>query len=107
MPQEEPTCKVREKPAPYNCKSRPLGPKADPPQTSARAITMHRQNLTLSDWLVVFQFIDEHPNVSQSQVVLHFKTRREGAFFFTQSTLSRKPSSHVVTLLQVSRVTYA
>ena len=90
MPREEPTRKVREKPAPYNRKSRPLGPKADTPRTSAKAITTHRQNLTLSDWLVVFQFIDEHPNVSQSQVVLHFKTRQEGALFFTQSTLSRK-----------------
>ena len=104
MPREEPTRKVREKPAPYNHKSRPLGPKADTPKTSARAITMH---LTLSNWLVVFQFIDEHPNVSQSQVVLHFKTRKEGALFFTQSTFSRKLSSHVVTLLQVSQVTYA
>ena len=36
-------------------------PRKDTPKTSARTITTARwQNLTLSDWLVVFQFIDEH-----------------------------------------------
>jgi len=41
-------------------------------------------------WFVVFQFIDEHPNILQYQVIEHFKTHREGALIFTQSTLSRK-----------------
>ncbi|KAI9447007.1 hypothetical protein BJY52DRAFT_1093110, partial [Lactarius psammicola] len=83
--------KVCEKPAPYNRKKRPPAPNKDTPKTSARPITTHhRQNLTLSDWFIVFQFIDDHPNILQSQVVEHFKTRREGALVFTQSTLSRK-----------------
>jgi hypothetical protein len=92
MPREEPTRKVRGKPTPYNHKKRPSASKKDTPKTSATAITTtHRQkNLTLSDWLLVFQYIDEHPNILQSQVVEHFKTRRAGALFFTQSTLSRK-----------------
>ncbi|KAI9453297.1 hypothetical protein BJY52DRAFT_1418319 [Lactarius psammicola] len=88
---DEPTRKVHEKPAPYNCKKRPPAPNKDTPKTSARPITTHHwQNLTLSDWFIVFQFIDDHPNILQSQVVEHFKTRREGALVFTQSTLSRK-----------------
>jgi uncharacterized protein YecA (UPF0149 family) len=92
MPQEEPMHKVHEKPAPYSHKQGPSAQTADTPKTSARAIatTHHWQNLTLSDWLIVFQFIDEHPNIFQSQVVEHFKTHREGALFFTQSTLAQK-----------------
>ncbi|KAN0134130.1 hypothetical protein V8E53_008067 [Lactarius tabidus] len=92
MPREEPMHKVCEKLAPYSHKQGPSAQTADTPKTSARAIatTHHQQNLTLSDWLIVSQFIDEHPNIFQSQVVEHFKTHREGALFFTQSTLSRK-----------------
>ena len=118
MPREEPPRKVCEKPAPYNCKSRPLGPKADTPQTSARAITMHRQNLTLSDWLVVFQFIDEHPNVSQSQVVLHFKTHKEGALFFnpvntfSKAVISRRDTvtsvtSHICVTVTITNISHS
>src|SRR6266702_2354557 len=54
MPQDEPTCKVREKPAPYNCKKRPSAPRKDTPKTSARPITTHhQQNLTMSKFFLV------------------------------------------------------
>ncbi|KAG1887182.1 hypothetical protein F4604DRAFT_1720679 [Suillus subluteus] len=62
------------------------------PVTSAQPATVHtaRQNLTLSDWLTVFAYVDAHPTVSQSDIVNHFKNLQTGAFIFTQSTLSRK-----------------
>ena len=44
----------------------------------------------LQDWLIVFSFIDNHPDMPQSEVVEHFKTQHEGALVFTQSTLSRR-----------------
>ena len=63
----------------------------DTPKTSAKSsAARHRENLTLADWLTVFKFIDEHPGISQAQVVNHFKTCKDGALIFTQPTLSRK-----------------
>ena len=38
----------------------------------------------------VFKFIDDHPHLSQGEVVAHFKNRKDGALPFDQSTLSRK-----------------
>jgi hypothetical protein len=92
MPREEHTRKVCEKPAPYDRKKRPPAPRKDTPRTSTKVVTAthHRQNLTLADWFLVFKFMDEHPDIVQSQVVEHFKTCQDGALLFTQSTLSRK-----------------
>ena len=53
-------------------------------------VAQHHENLTHTDWLTVFKFIDDHPGIKQTQVVRHFKTRKEGALIFTQPTLSRK-----------------
>ena len=47
-----------------------------------------RNNLTLSDWLTVFAYIDNHPHELQEAIVNHFQTQVEGALFFDQSTLS-------------------
>ena len=97
MPKEVCTRKVRKKPAPYLREKKPSTPKKDLPKTSASVkstIAQHRENLTLADWLTVFKFIDDHPGIKQMQVVRHFKSRKEGALIFTQSTLSRKLEQH-------------
>lgn len=82
--------KPRPKPAPYARKPRQK-PLKDAPATSAKQQnSSSRENLTLHDWLTVFAYIDEHPTVSQVDVVEHFATQHTGALVFTQSTLSRK-----------------
>ncbi|GJE99376.1 DDE-domain-containing protein [Phanerochaete sordida] len=64
------------------------------PRTSAVKAPQHaRSNLTLHDWLTVVQYADKHLNLTQLQVVKYFRTRKEGALAFTQSTLSRHMSS--------------
>ncbi|KAF8263657.1 hypothetical protein EI94DRAFT_1875459, partial [Lactarius quietus] len=65
--------------------------KKDASKSSAKSsVTQSRENLTLADWFTVFKFIDEHPQIPQTQVVNHFKTCKDGALIFTQPTLSRK-----------------
>ncbi|KAG0693234.1 hypothetical protein DFH29DRAFT_965098, partial [Suillus ampliporus] len=71
-------CQPRPNPAPYKRK-----PKT-PHQKDGR------KNLTLTDWLVVFAYIDEHPDLPQDHIVQHFKTRKEGMLGFTQATLERR-----------------
>ncbi|KIJ26725.1 hypothetical protein M422DRAFT_272186 [Sphaerobolus stellatus SS14] len=87
--------KVRTDIAPYNHTKKTGRPsKKDVPKSSAiQPAQKGRKNLTLHDWLTVFQWIDEHPNVNQSKIVEHFATLQEGALIFTQSTLSRKLQS--------------
>jgi hypothetical protein len=84
--------KPRDKPAPYQ--REPKKPKVkDAPATSAHPTASHtslRQNLTLSDWLTVFAYIDAHQAMPQCDIVNHFKSLQSGALIFTQSTLSRK-----------------
>lgn len=84
--------KPRNKPAPYASKPGPKGKRANEQHstTSAKVLDTKRDNLTLQDWLTVFSFVDHHPDLGQSAVVAHFKSRAEGALVFTQSTLSRK-----------------
>lgn len=61
------------------------------PRTSAQLPkTSSRQNLTLSDWMTVYSYVDLYPNVSQADIVRHFSTLATGALVFDQSTLSRK-----------------
>jgi Tc5 transposase DNA-binding domain len=88
MPKTEATRKPREKPAPYQRK--PKKDKTNVSKTSAKpAQQTTRQNLTLSDWLTVLKYVDEHPGVPQGDIVDHFKTRIDGALHFSQSALSR------------------
>ena len=49
-----------------------------------------RENLMLQNWLEIFDFIDKHPDMSQSEVVVHFVTRLKSPMIFTQATLSRR-----------------
>ena len=61
------------------------------PRTSAQLPkTSSRQNLTLSDWMDVYSYVDSHPNASQADIVRHFSTLATGALVFDQSTLSCK-----------------
>ncbi|KIK76168.1 hypothetical protein PAXRUDRAFT_170719, partial [Paxillus rubicundulus Ve08.2h10] len=52
------------------------------------------QNLTLTDWLLIYAYIDSHPDVSQAGIVEHFQTRHKVVLIFNQSTLSHKLQEH-------------
>ena len=94
MPAEpQPTHKPREKPAPYQ--QQPKVPvHKDVPRTAAKpAQTTQRENLTGHDWMTVYAYVDEHPGVSQGEIVRHFASKMCGALIFTQSTLLRKLKS--------------
>jgi len=65
--------------------------KGDMPRTSAQLPkASSHQNLTLSDWLIVYSYVDSHPDVPQADIVQHFGSLPTGALVFTQSTLSQK-----------------
>ena len=50
-----------------------------------------RENLTLSDWMAVYAYVDTLPQpINQGKVVKYFATRPEGPLLFSQPTLSRK-----------------
>jgi hypothetical protein len=85
----EPKRKPCTKPGPYKPRERHKEPK-DAPMTSAFQPTLTRDNLTLRDWMTVFAYIDNHPDIGQAQVVQYFGTKQKDALRFTQSTLSRK-----------------
>ncbi|KAG6896097.1 hypothetical protein C0992_010348, partial [Termitomyces sp. T32_za158] len=90
MPKSPLHRKPREKPQPYAHKPQ-ASSKKDAPKTSAKpAQKKHRDNLTLHDWLTVFNFVDEHPTLSQSDICNHFSSKLDGALVFSQSALSRK-----------------
>jgi hypothetical protein len=82
--------KPREKPQPYTRKPQAKVDK-NAPTTSAKSTNLKegRENLTLHDWLTVFNFIDAHPDLPQADIVQHFKTCKKGALLFSQSALSR------------------
>ena len=87
----EPSRKPRPKPGPYNQPQKQAKQSQDTPKTSAKSLEKSaRENLTLHDWITVFAFIDSHRDISQANVVSHFRTQQEGALLFTQSTLSQK-----------------
>jgi len=86
----EPRRKPREKPGPYKRQTKPGVPKATPASSAIIRKQIKRDNLTLHDWMVVFAFIDDHPDMGQAAVVEHFASKIDGALIFTQSTLSRK-----------------
>lgn len=61
------------------------------PKVLAKPLEVNRrENLTLHDWLLVFNFIDTHPAMPQVDVVKHFEAKKDEALIFTQSMLSRK-----------------
>lgn len=85
------TRKPRNVAKPYSRNPKPKqskSSKAATPRTSAKDI-VGRENLTHGDWLVVFDYIHDHPNAKQEEIVEHFATLQKGALFFTQGTLSR------------------
>ena len=72
------------------------GPYTQPSTLSAATANLKktsRENLTLQDWLDVFQFIDTHPGMSQGNIVKYFTTHPDHPLKFNQSTLSRKVKS--------------
>jgi hypothetical protein len=71
-------------------KPRKAAPKDAPATSTVPLLPAKRKNLTLHDWLTVFNYMDKHKDMSQNEVVEHFRTRREGALLFTQATLSRR-----------------
>jgi len=87
---KEPTRKPRQKPTPYVRKPKQVVDK-NTPKTSATmpVVKKGRENLTLADWLSVFVFIDDHPLLSQEEVVRYFGEKKHGALTFSQSALSR------------------
>ncbi|KIK22667.1 hypothetical protein PISMIDRAFT_102181, partial [Pisolithus microcarpus 441] len=52
-------------------------------------------NLTLSDWMTVYSYVDSHPDASQVDIVWHFSSLAIGALLFDQSTLSQKLCDHL------------
>ncbi|KAG2076031.1 hypothetical protein BDR04DRAFT_1090856 [Suillus decipiens] len=61
-------CKPRDKPTACN---RPVKQQKIITKDTARTSALSpecssRQNLTLSDWMTVYSFIDSHPNVTQA-----------------------------------------
>ena len=65
------------------------------PRTSAQLPkALSHQNLTLSDWLIVYSYVDSHPDASQADIVQHFGSLTTAALVFTQSTLSQKLHNH-------------
>ncbi|PVF93686.1 hypothetical protein CPB86DRAFT_683040, partial [Serendipita vermifera] len=62
----------------------------DAPKTSAQPLEPDApENLTLYDWMTVFEYIDKQKKpINQQEIANHFKSRPEGALSFTQPTLS-------------------
>src|SRR5215510_3367577 len=85
----QPVQKPRDRPKPYAQKPKAVISK-NPQKTSAKSLHPKKhENLTLHDWTTVFAFVDEHPDLSQDDIVRHFASKKDGALIFTQSTLSR------------------
>ena len=87
MPREERKRKRQKQPVQdyTQCRKRVSSPSTTPIQKTKR------ENLTLSDWMTVYAYVDTLPQpFNQGDVVKHFATRPERALLFTQPTLSRK-----------------
>ena len=83
--------KPREKPKkPYARKPKAKASQGSDSPTASASKAKGRQNLALCDWLMVFAYMDSHPDLTQGQIVRHFSSLKDGALTFTQSTLSRK-----------------
>jgi hypothetical protein len=91
MPQDKPSRKGHNRPAPYQRKEKACPAHRDAPRTAAKSdLHTGRKNLTLGDWVVVFEFVDQHPNLPQRAVVEHFRALKDGSLYFSQETLSQK-----------------
>ncbi|KAF9219961.1 DDE-domain-containing protein [Gyrodon lividus] len=91
MPSEK--RKPRGKPAQYNQPAKKQKTAHKVSATSAQppvAQSTTRSNLTLSDWMMVFAYVNSHPTLPQNCIVEHFQTLKSGALIFTQSTLCHK-----------------
>ncbi|TFK71321.1 hypothetical protein BDN72DRAFT_895693 [Pluteus cervinus] len=88
-----PTRKPRKSGKPYASRPGPKPndkPRKDMPKTSAsKPQARTRSNLTLADWLTVFEFYRTHPHLTQENIVAHFATRKEGPLKFSQGAFSR------------------
>ena len=75
---------------PYASKLGPKGPNAkNRPTTSAQSLKKAKARLTNSDWMEVYDWVDNRPHVTQGETVKHFATRPNGALTFDQGSLSR------------------
>ena len=62
---------------------------ADTPCTSAQAPkTSSRLNLTLSDWMTVYAYVDSHPDLTQADIVWHSTTQAVRRSRHVRSSLS-------------------
>ncbi|KAJ6479841.1 hypothetical protein C8R45DRAFT_761573, partial [Mycena sanguinolenta] len=64
------------------------------PRTSARfEKDERRRDLTYSDWIQVFNYIDDHSSLNQNEVIAYFSSRPDskgGKLLFKQPALSKK-----------------
>ncbi|KAL1715102.1 hypothetical protein EV715DRAFT_175250, partial [Schizophyllum commune] len=67
-------------------------PKAAFTSSAQDAPTGARRRLALGDWLTVFRFMDDHPDMKQGEVVAHFGSLKKGQLLFSQSALSKRHS---------------
>jgi hypothetical protein len=81
MPWGEPSWEGCKRPAPYQQKEKQCPTCKDAPKTAAKS-DKHTgwKNLTLRDWVVVFEFVDQHPNMSQRAAVEIFEPSRMSPF---------------------------
>lgn len=83
--------KPRTSTKPYVRKDPSQRKRKDPnaPKSSAVLPPKHgRTHLTLADWLMVVDYADKNPHLTQQEVVQHFKTRPEGMLFFSHAAPS-------------------
>jgi hypothetical protein len=73
----EPYHKPWERPKLYQKRSKiPTIKPKDAPRTAARsAKSKKHENLTLYNWLTVYAFIDQHPRMTQGDIVKHFSSK--------------------------------
>lgn len=74
---------------PHTPKPGPKGPQNQPGSASKQVKQLSKQ-LTNSDWLTVFTWINANPYQSQQDVIDHFANWRENPLYFNQATLSCK-----------------
>ena len=67
----------------HPARRKPHGPNKNhtggPRTTQKPAKTVRRENLTVFDWMLVFDFVDKHPDGDQTAIVEHFANRPEGS----------------------------
>ena len=81
----EPTRKAWDKPAPYyipNPGFKELNPGLNEHEKDASGVNPQT-------WRTILAFMDSHPHMGVTAIAQHFRSRPDGALFFTQPTLSR------------------